>query len=53
MAALDALGQVAAILILNSFHWSDARWYSERYPQAAVLAPSGAQAKLKSRLPAL
>ncbi|MEE8435194.1 MAG: hypothetical protein V3S64_10445 [bacterium] len=53
MAALDALGQVAAILIPSSFHWSDARWYTERYPQAAVLAPGGAQAKLKSRLPVL
>ena len=53
MAALDALGQVAAILIPNSFHWSDARWYSERYPQAAVLAPGSARTKLKSRLPVL
>ena len=53
MGALDALGQVAAILIPNRFHWSDAPWYAERYPQAAVLAPGGAQAKLKSRLPML
>jgi hypothetical protein len=35
---LDRLGKVRYIIIPNAFHGSDARFYSERYPQARVLA---------------
>ena len=40
MAALEAVGQPAWILVPNSLHCSDASWYGERYPSARVLVPA-------------
>ena len=42
MAAIDAWGEVAAILIPNAFHRMDARIMAARYPKAKVYAPAGA-----------
>lgn len=42
MAAIDAWGEVAAILIPNAFHRMDARIMAQRYPKAKVYAPAGA-----------
>lgn len=49
MASLEALGGVAAIIAPNSFHTSDTPWYSERYPDALVLAPTKTVKKLSGR----
>jgi hypothetical protein len=42
MQKIDAWGEVAAILVPNSFHRQDALIYQQRYPKAKVYAPTGA-----------
>jgi hypothetical protein len=46
---LDQFGPVKAIIIPNSFHASEARWYSERYPEAKIFAPESILEKTKTR----
>lgn len=46
MAALEAIGRPAWILVPNSLHCSDAGWYADRYPSARVLVPAAARARL-------
>lgn len=41
MAEIDAWGEVAAIVIPNSFHRQDAFIMKQRYPRAKVYAPGG------------
>ena len=50
MEALERLGQVAALVIPNAYHWIDVPWYAKRYRGAAVLAPRGALPRLKGRV---
>ena len=47
MAALDALGRVSIILVPNSVHRLDAGFYKKRYPDARVVAPAAARAKVE------
>jgi hypothetical protein len=42
MAEIDAWGEVAAILVPNSFHRMDAKIMKDRYPKAKVYAPAAA-----------
>ncbi len=51
MARIDAWGEVAAILVPNSFHRQDARIMQERYPKAKVYAPTGAVAGASKATP--
>lgn len=51
MAAIDAWGEVAAILVPNSFHRRDAFIMQARYPQAKVYAPRGAMAAAAKATP--
>ncbi len=46
MSALDALGKVAFILVPNGYHRLDAPTFAKRYPEARVLVPRGARAKV-------
>jgi hypothetical protein len=50
MAALEAIGRLAWILVPNTLHGSDASWYSDRYPSARVLVPAEARATLFEKL---
>ncbi len=43
MLALDALGEVAVIVVPNAMHRLDASAFAKRYPRAKVLAPSGSR----------
>ncbi len=47
MAAIDAWGEVSAIVVPNGFHRLDAKVFADRYPAARVLCPSGAKAKVE------
>lgn len=47
MAEIDAWGKVSAIVVPNGFHRLDAKVFSDRYPDARVLCPSGAKAKVE------
>ena len=47
MRALDALGKVAFIVVPNGYHRLDAPSFAKRYPDARVLAPRGARAKVE------
>ncbi|MDH5752254.1 MAG: DUF4336 domain-containing protein [Deltaproteobacteria bacterium] len=49
MQRLDAMGKVSHILVPNDFHTTDAGFYAQRYPQAAVLAPRDRVKKLSGR----
>jgi hypothetical protein len=51
MSTLERLGRVAWILVPNRFHCSDAPFYSERYPDAAVLVPTDLKDALSKKLP--
>ena len=42
MDEINAWGQVAAVLVPNSFHRMDCRIFRERYPSAKVYAPANA-----------
>ena len=48
MAALDALGRLSIILVPNSIHRLDAGFYKKRYPDARVVAPAAARAKVEA-----
>jgi hypothetical protein len=47
MAALDALGPVGYILVPSGFHRMDGPRFKERYPEATLLCPRGALARVK------
>lgn len=47
MAELDALGKVATIIVPNGYHRLDAKVFADRYPDAQVVCPPGALAKVK------
>ncbi len=51
MAALEALGPVAAVIVPTAHHTADVPWYAERYPQARVLAPGGSLPRVHRRVP--
>jgi hypothetical protein len=46
MAEIDAWGKVAVIVVPNSFHRLDAKVFRDRYPDARVVCPAGARAKV-------
>ena len=46
-AEIDAWGKVGAIIVPNGFHRLDAQLFADRYPDAHVLCPSGAKAKVE------
>ncbi len=46
MAEIDAWGKVGVIVVPNAFHRLDAKVFADRYPDARVLCPSGAKAKV-------
>src|SRR5690606_37430310 len=46
MAELDALGPVSTLIVPNGFHRLDAARFRARYPQARVLCPRGARARV-------
>lgn len=50
MAALEAVGRPAWILVPNRIHGSEADWYADRYPSARVLVPAECRPKLFDRL---
>lgn len=51
MAALDALGRVAIVLVPNGGHRLDAGFYKNRYPDARVVAPEASRAKVEAVIP--
>lgn len=46
MAALEALGRPAVMVVPHPFHVMDAGFYKRRYPGLKVVAPEGARAQL-------
>lgn len=50
MAAIDALGPVAVIVVPSAFHRIDGGRFAERYPTARVLTPAAGAAKVKKRM---
>lgn len=50
MAALEALGPVAFLVVPGRFHRLDAPRFHHRYPQAKVVAPAGARASVEALL---
>ena len=46
MAAIEALGRVAYILVPNGWHRLDAPNFRKRYPEAKLLCPSGSKKKV-------
>jgi hypothetical protein len=46
LAALDAWGPVRVIAVPNGYHRIDARPYADRYPDAQVICPAGAAARV-------
>jgi hypothetical protein len=51
MAELEAFGTPAYLIVPSERHRLDAPAYKERYPDLAVLAPSGARAKVAEVVP--
>jgi hypothetical protein len=51
MAQLDALGKVSIIVVPHAGHRLDAGFYKQRYPQARVIAPAAARAKVQEVIP--
>src|SRR5437773_1551405 len=51
MAELDAWGKVSTIVVPNGYHRLDAKIFKDRYPDARVLAPTGARAKVEKVVP--
>lgn len=49
MAALEALGPVAWIVVPNRYHRMDCAVYAARYPAAKVLAPAAARAAVEEK----
>ncbi len=48
MKDLEALGQVAFLVVPNAFHRLDAPRFAKRYPDAKVLCPPGARKKVEA-----
>ena len=48
---LDPLGRVGLIVVPNSLHGDEARFYAERYPEAKVLVPEPVKSKCAPKLP--
>ena len=46
MAEIDAWGKVTTIVVPNSYHRLDARVFADRYPEAEVICPKGAEKKV-------
>ena len=46
MKEIEALGQPGFVIVPNAFHRQDAAIYKQRYPQASVLCPQTARAKV-------
>jgi len=51
MKALDAVGSIEWIVVPCAMHRADARPYRERYPDAKLLCPSAARAKVEEVVP--
>jgi hypothetical protein len=51
MAAIAALGEVRAILVPSGYHRLDAKVFHERFPDAQVICPAGARAKVEQVVP--
>ena len=47
MAALEALGPVAFVLVPNAYHRIDAPRFRKRYPNATLLCPAGSRKKVE------
>lgn len=47
MAKIDALGQVAFLVVPSGIHRMDIKAWATRYPQARVVAPAGAREKVE------
>lgn len=48
---LDRFGELGYIVVPSAFHRIDARRYAERYPDAEIVCPAGAKAKVEERVP--
>lgn len=51
MRALDALGQVTAVIVPNGYHRIDAPAYAARYPEAGFFAPPGSLSRVNLAVP--
>jgi hypothetical protein len=51
MSALDALGEVTAVIVPNGYHRIDAPAYAARYPEARFFAPAGSLARVQLVVP--
>ena len=51
MAAIAKLGEIRTILVPNGFHRLDAGVFHERFPEAQVVCPPGARAKVEQVVP--
>ena len=51
MAAIEAWGPVRTLIVPNAFHRLDAGVFHARYPDAAVVCPPGARAKVTEVVP--
>jgi hypothetical protein len=51
MAALEAYGRPAYLIVPSDKHRLDARIWKDRYPQMQVIAPEGARAKVQETVP--
>jgi hypothetical protein len=51
MAALEAYGRPAFLIVPSDHHRLDARIWKDRYPAIQVVAPAGAQAKVRETVP--
>ena len=51
MAALEAFGRPAFLIVPNDHHRLDARAWKARYPQVQVVAPEGSRAKVEKMVP--
>ena len=47
MAALEALGRPAYLVVPHGSHRRDAKFYKDRYPDITVIAPASARAKVE------
>ena len=51
MAALDAYGRPAFLIVPSDKHRLDAKMWKDRYPAMQVIAPEGARAKVQQAVP--
>lgn len=51
MAKITALGPVRAILVPGGYHRLDARVFHDRFPDAQVICPAGARARVEQVVP--